>query len=395
MNILIGEVMKKALSILVVLSMVLGLSAFQCASTELTSAKLYIQQKNYSKAKEALEKEISKNAASDEGFYLLGYLNGEQGDLQSMIKNFDKSLAISNKFEKNIDDYKKFQWQDSFNKGVGFFNKGTKVTDKDSSKVFFNKSIESFQNCTVVEPDTVSSYQNMFYSMINAGKSETELEVPLLKIIELKSSPEAYVDLSKVYSNQAIILMNSFQDTKNVDDSIKAMAIYDKEIKLLEGAQDKYPDDAKILAQLSNAYVDANKMDVAMKAFEKGIEKDPKNEVYRYNYGVLLLGGNNFEEAANQFQKAIDIKNDYVSAHYNLGVTFLKWGAKLQEKAIEEDSDDMTYKEKFTAAVAPLERYLLDNPEDAQIWNFLGKVYANLGQTEKSKEAFEKADLYR
>lgn len=387
--------MKKALSILVVLSMVLGLSAFQCASTELTSAKLYIQQKNYSKAKEALEKEISKNAASDEGFYLLGYLNGEQGDLQSMIKNFDKSLAISNKFEKNIDDYKKFQWQDSFNKGVGFFNKGTKVTDKDSSKVFFNKSIESFQNCTVVEPDTVSSYQNMFYSMINAGKSETELEVPLLKIIELKSSPEAYVDLSKVYSNQAIILMNSFQDTKNVDDSIKAMAIYDKEIKLLEGAQDKYPDDAKILAQLSNAYVDANKMDVAMKAFEKGIEKDPKNEVYRYNYGVLLLGGNNFEEAANQFQKAIDIKNDYVSAHYNLGVTFLKWGAKLQEKAIEEDSDDMTYKEKFTAAVAPLERYLLDNPEDAQIWNFLGKVYANLGQTEKSKEAFEKADLYR
>jgi tetratricopeptide (TPR) repeat protein len=395
MNILIGEVMKKALSILVVLSMVLGLSAFQCASTELTSAKLYIQQKNYSKAKEALEKEISKNAASDEGFYLLGYLNGEQGDLQSMIKNFDKSLAISNKFEKNIDDYKKFQWQDSFNKGVGFFNKGTKVTDKDSSKVFFNKSIESFQNCTVVEPDTVSSYQNMFYSMINAGKSETELEVPLLKIIELKSSPEAYVDLSKVYSNQAIILMNSFQDTKNVDDSIKAMAIYDKEIKLLEGAQDKYPDDAKILAQLSNAYVDANKMDVAMKAFEKGIEKDPTNEVYRYNYGVLLLGGNNFEEAANQFQKAIDLKNDYVSAHYNLGVTFLKWGAKLQEKAIEEDSDDMTYKEKFTAAVAPLERYLLDNPEDAQIWNFLGKVYANLGQTEKSKEAFEKADLYR
>jgi len=387
--------MKKALSILVVLSMVLGLSAFQCASTELTSAKLYIQQKNYNKAKEALEKEISKNAASDEGFYLLGYLNGEQGDLQSMIKNFDKSLAISKKFEKNIDDYKKFQWQDSFNKGVGFFNKGTKVTDKDSSKVFFNKSIESFQNCTIVEPDTVSSYQNMFYSMINAGKSETELEVPLLKIIDLKSSPEAYVDLSKVYSNQAIILMNSFQDTKNVDDSIKAMAIYDKEIKLLEGAQDKYPDDPKILAQLSNAYVDANKMDVAMKAFEKGIEKDPTNEVYRYNYGVLLLGGNNFEEAANQFQKAIDIKNDYVSAHYNLGVTFLKWGARLQEKAIEEDSGDMTYKEKFSAAVAPLERYLLDNPEDAQIWNFLGKVYANLGQTEKSKEAFEKADLYR
>jgi len=387
--------MKKALSILVVLSMVLGLSAFQCASTELTSAKLYIQQKNYTKAKEALEKEISKNAASDEGLYLLGYLNGEQGDLTSMIKNFDKSLAISKKFEKNIDDYKKFQWQDSFNKGVSFFNRGTKVEDKDSGKVFFEKSIESFKNCTIVEPDTVSSYQNMFYSMINAGRSTSELEVPLLKIIELKSSPEAYVDLSKVYNNQALDLMNSFLDTKNVADSVKAMEIYNKEIKFLEEAQDKYPDDPKILAQLSNAYVDANKMDVAMKQFEKGIQKDPTNEVYRYNYGVLLLGGNNFADAVDQFQKAIDIKPDYASAYYNLGVTFLKWGARLQDKAITEDSGDMTYKEKFAAAVSPLERYLKDNPEDAQIWNFLGKVYANLGQTDKSKEAFEKADLYK
>jgi len=454
--------MKKALSILVVLSMVLGLSAFQCASTELTSAKLYIQQKNYTKAKEALEKEISKNAASDEGLYLLGYLNGEQGDLTSMIKNFDKSLAISKKFEKNIDDYKKFQWQDSFNKGVSFFNRGTKVEDKDSGKVFFNKSIESFQNCTIVEPDNIGAYQNMFYSMINAGRNESELEAPLLKIIELnnlqnphsfvgktkedfisvfgapdeiiqssyenamyetliynekgihafidngnvfnittfgneamKSGADTYVDLSKVYNNQALDLMNSFLDTKNVADSVKAMEIYNKEIKFLEEAQDKYPDDPKILAQLSNAYVDANKMDVAMKQFEKGIQKDPTNEVYRYNYGVLLLGGNNFADAVDQFQKAIDIKPDYASAYYNLGVTFLKWGARLQDKAITEDSGDMTYKEKFAAAVSPLERYLKDNPEDAQIWNFLGKVYANLGQTDKSKEAFEKADLYK
>jgi len=136
-------------------------------------------------------------------------------------------------------------------------------------------------------------------------------------------------------------------------------------------------------------------MDVAMKQFEKGIQKDPTNEVYRYNYGVLLLGGNNFADAVDQFQKAIDIKPDYASAYYNLGVTFLKWGARLQDKAITEDSGDMTYKEKFAAAVSPLERYLKDNPEDAQIWNFLGKVYANLGQTDKSKEAFEKADLYK
>jgi len=75
--------MKKALSILVVISMVLGLSAFSCSSTELTSAKLYVQQKNFDKAIDALEKETTKNPKSDEGFYLLGYVNGEKGNLEA------------------------------------------------------------------------------------------------------------------------------------------------------------------------------------------------------------------------------------------------------------------------------------------------------------------------
>ncbi len=189
--------------------------------------------------------------------------------------------------------------------------------------------------------------------------------------------------------------MNSFKDTKNMADSVEAMTIYYKEIAFLEEGQKLYPEDSKILAQLSNAYVDANKMDVAMATFQKGIKSDPTNEIYRYNYGVLLLGAADYSAAVEQFNKAIEIKEDYTSAYYNLGVSYLKWGADLQEIAIEADSDDLTYKEKFGMAVAPLEKYLKDFPEDASIWNYLGKVYANLGETDKSKEAFDKADQYR
>jgi len=385
--------MKKALSFLIIIGMVFGFTAFQCSSTELTSAKLYIQQKNYTKAIESLQKEVTKNPKSDEGYYLLGYVKGEQGDLKAMVENFDKSLAISKKFAKEIDDYKKFQWQDNFNKGVGLFNRGTKVQDPDSSKMYFNMSAERFQNSIICEPDTVGAYKNLVYSLINAGK-EDEIEAPLKKIIELSHDPQAYVDLAKVYNNQAIVLMNSYKDSKNVADSLEAMKMYDKEIALLEEGYKLHPDDAVILAQLSNAYVEANKMDVAMETFKEGIKKDPTNEKYRYNYGVLLLGSGQYAEAAEQFKKAIEIKNDYPSAYYNLGVTYLKWGAALQEKAIEEESDDMSYKEKFKEALPALEKYLETNPEDAAIWNYVGKVYANLGDTEKSKEAFDKADQY-
>ena len=110
--------MKRVLSIILLLSIALGFSAFQCSSTELTSAKLYIQQKNYDKAVESLKKEVEKNPKSDEGFYLLGYVLGEQGDIEGMLDNYDKSTAISNKFAKNIAESRKYHWADGFNKGV-------------------------------------------------------------------------------------------------------------------------------------------------------------------------------------------------------------------------------------------------------------------------------------
>jgi predicted Zn-dependent protease len=78
---------------------------FQCASTELTSAKLYIQQKNWDKAIETLNTEVTKNPKSDEGYFLLGTVYSEQDNIDKMMDSFGKSLAISNKFEKNIEEY--------------------------------------------------------------------------------------------------------------------------------------------------------------------------------------------------------------------------------------------------------------------------------------------------
>jgi tetratricopeptide (TPR) repeat protein len=110
----------------------LSFMAFQCSSTEMTSAKLYIQQKNYAKAKEALMKEIQKNPNSDEGYYMLGYLYGEEGDFAKMADNYNKSLSISKKFAKNIEDSRKYYWMNAFNKGVNYFNKATKSKAEDS-----------------------------------------------------------------------------------------------------------------------------------------------------------------------------------------------------------------------------------------------------------------------
>ena len=83
----------------------LAVTGFECASTELTSAKLYIQQKNYTRAMESLQREVEKNPQSDEGYYLLGYVSGELGNFDTLVYAFNKSLAISKQFEKDIQEY--------------------------------------------------------------------------------------------------------------------------------------------------------------------------------------------------------------------------------------------------------------------------------------------------
>jgi tetratricopeptide (TPR) repeat protein len=67
---------------------ILSFTGFQCSSTEMTSAKLYIQQKNYDKALEVLNKEVTKNPKSDEGYYYMGVVYIEMEKYDDMLGGF-------------------------------------------------------------------------------------------------------------------------------------------------------------------------------------------------------------------------------------------------------------------------------------------------------------------
>jgi tetratricopeptide (TPR) repeat protein len=387
--------MRRFIITLFIIGITFSLTAFQCSSTELTSAKLYIQQENMEKAKEALMKEVQTNPKSDEGYYLLGFVYGKEGEIENMIENFDKSLAISDKWKQDIVIAKKSYWADSFNKGVGYFNKASKAGTEDSTNMYYDKAVESFEQGVMLEPDSVSTYKNLAFALINLQKQEEAIE-PLEKIIKLDPSPDTYTMLGDIYVNQGEKLMNTYKVTKMADDSVKAAAKYESAIALLEKGRKEFPDNSQVLLLLSNAYIKADKMDVAMDAFKEGVEQEPTNQYYKYNYGVLLLQAKDYEGAVNQFKGALDIDPAYTNAIYNLAVTYVRWGTTIREEE-EAKGEDITdaYKEKFELALPNLEAYLASNPEDASVWELLGKVYGNLGNNEKSMEAFEKADQLR
>jgi tetratricopeptide (TPR) repeat protein len=376
--------------------MVFGFMAFDCSSAELTGAKLYIQQKQFDKAKDALQKEVAKNPASDEGWYLLGTLYGEDGNYDKMIEAYDKSVSASPKFAQQVIDSKKYYWATSFNKGVRFFNQAVRSEKPDSAKIFFDNAIDMFKSTIIIEPDSISGYSNLAMVYVSA-KHIDDAVVPLEKIIKIGKSPEAFSTLGQIYVDKGTSLKDEYKKTKVIDDSLKSVEYLNKAIQILEEGKAKFPDNSEILLRVSNAYIIAGKMDVAMNAFKEGVIKEPKNQYYRYNYGVVLLNLKEYENAIEQFKDAVSIDPEYASAIYNLAVSYVKWGAAIREIADKkaETADEPLIKEKFKAALPYLEKYLTLKPKEPTLWELLGQVYANLGMQDKANEAFKKAEEYK
>ena len=382
--------------LLIVISFIIGMvfTGFQCSSTELTSAKLYIDQGNFDKALEMLQKDVEKNPKSDEGHFLMGHVYGELGELGKMISAFDKSLAISDKFGIKIGEQKAYHWANNFNKGVNNFQRGNNVTDPDSATIFYDRSIKFFKDAALVEPDSADNYRNLAFVYLSAGKNEEAID-PLKELIETDKSEDGYQYLGDVYYTLGANKNIDFKNSTDLQDSIDAVAHFNNAIDVLEEGRNLYPENTDILVSLSESYIGANKIEVAMDAFKASVEADPNNQHFRYNYGVLLLNADRYEEAEEQFTKALEIDSEYENAIYNLGVNYVKWGAQLNLDAEEQGIISEDYKQKYELALPYLERVVDMDPTNGQMWEILGKVYSVLGMQDEAANAFDKADQLR
>ena len=369
-------------------------SGFQCSSTELTSARLYIQQKNFDKAIDVLVKDVEKNPKSDEGWYLLGYSYGEIGNMESMIEAYDKSLDISSKFEETITDSKNFHWANSFNSGVNLFSRGNNTVDDDSAKIYYDKSIDAFETAVIIQPDSADTYKNMAFVYMSSGRNELAIE-PLQELVSLKKELDGYRYLGEIYYTMGTSKSSEYRMNGNVIDSIEAAEYYDKAIVVLEEGITIYASDGELIRILNASYIETGRILEALESSKVLVEAEPDNETYRYNYGVILLQTNDFLGAEEQFLKALEINSDYENAAYNLGLTYVKWGTQLKE--LEDETEVYTDEdiEKYRQALPYLELIVESDAENAEIWELLGKVYGILNMQEEAIDAFNKADQLR
>ena len=385
---------KKNLLITAILLIALTITAFECSSTELTSAKLYIQQKNYDKALEVLNEEVAKNPKSDEGYYLLGMVYGEKGEYDNMVNAYDSSLAISKQFSKDINDSKVYYWANLFNKGVVFYQNGNKTQNPDSAKILYDKSSNAFENAIKIEPDSADTYRNL--SFVYISEKNYDKAIPVLEtLIKKRSTLDGYKFLGELLYDKGSKLMTKYKESKDPQDSVNAVEQFNKAITVLEKGRKEFPNDSDLLLTLSNSYIGANKVEIAMDAFKAGVEKEPENPYYRYNLGVLYLGAKDYTMAVEEFKKAVEYKSDYENAKYNLAVTYVRWATEMRDSLESKEDTSRPYLPIYQKALPYLESVVQNEHDKPQIWELLGKVYAILGMQDDATNAFNKADALR
>jgi len=106
--------------------------------------------------------------------------------------------------------------------------------------------------------------------------------------------------------------------------------------------------------------------------FQHSIEATSDNYIAHNNLGIAYAGKGMYEEAIDNYIKAIEIKPNYVDAHYNLGNALYK--VKYYDAAIEQ-------------YVITIEMY----PEHQKAHNNLGYIYAEMGVFDNAILEYNKA----
>lgn len=380
-------------------------TGFQCGSAEETSAKLYMQRKEWRSAETALAKETEKNPANAEAWYMLGQSRLRRGEgygeagafdsmkilFTSMSGAYGKAQELTKEYDATISSERLYGWQKSVNYGVILYNKSVSAS-KDSASMLRQKAIIAYEAAIIVEPDSLLAYKNAAVALRAEGRVDDEISF-LKRARERRSDPDVSAQIIQYYLDKA-------EESGAKGDSTKAKELYATALTELSGARKADPDNTQLMDAMINIYIKLGKAAEAVPLMQEALNKDPNNKIYHYNLGVLLIGADKLAESIEHFDAAIKIDPAYDIAMQNAGVAQMKWGDKLKTKALADAEAkktklDKSYQDHFKAAAVYFETLVAMKPQELNYLDLLISAYANAGDIKKAEEWARKADGLR
>jgi len=131
-------------------------------------------------------------------------------------------------------------------------------------------------------------------------------------------------------------------------------------------------------------------MNTQIDELEKKLDSEPENVEVLIELASLYGEENEIRKAVDLLEQALGIDPENATAHYDLGVCYLKvLKSDLEVSDIWEDKADD--EEFFELAIVAFQRALEIDPEFVEAHNNLGTLYALRGWNDQAREQWERS----
>jgi tetratricopeptide (TPR) repeat protein len=341
---------------------------FSCQSKEVTSAKVYIQQDNWAKAKEQLLMAVDLYPNDPEAHYLLGEAYAKEGEWENMNESFDKSLKIGPRFEPQIKNTIEKNWVTTFNSGV------SKINTND-----LEAAIGKFKECLLINPERVEGYKNLAVSYMRTDN---------------------YEEAKNVYKQYLAIDPKDLEIIQQLAQVHFELKEYNDVVELEKRVLEIEPENVDAIVNLALAYDFLGESDMAIETYEKALSKNPNEKDLLFNLGRLYYMRDNYEKAIENFNRVIEQDPEDFDSNLNVGNALLTMADNERKRLLEKENNGETVtaaerenlKNFYCKALPYLEKAASLKDDNPNVWNNLGVAAINCGEKEKGEAAFKKAE---
>lgn len=334
--------MRIAHKVMVGLALAALVATIGCQSTAMTSAKVYIQQNDWTLAREQLLLAVAATPEDSEAQMLLGVAEATAGNLAEAAAAFDAAEADPVRAEEAGRWRRKF-WVESFNLGLAALNDGA-----------LDEAGEHFVKATILDPKGAMAYRNL--GIIHERSERPD---------EAIAAYQTAMTLDPEDTSTGLQLGYVHYQQERWAEAIEWIA-----------PRAEASGDAGYFRVLASAYDHLDQMDEAMGALKSAIDLEPEDAELYSDVAGIYLRRDDYAAAAKYLEQALAISPADNLVAYNYAVALIR---------VEDEAKALTVLE---AAVA-------NDDQFADGWELLSQLYLRADRIKEGQAAYDRAEKLR
>jgi len=317
--------------------------------------RMYHEKGDFQRAANFFNKAIAINPLFAEAHDELGTILFAQNKSSQALTHFYEAIRLSpGRISTVINIGDVLASQNKFTEAKNFYNQSLKL-DPDNKYTRnklgnlyarqgdFKMAIKQYEQILDKVPDHIITLNNMGNALFALGK---HAEAVSLYKKSLKADPEnknAHFNLGLVFAaiNDFHRAEHQFTEALRIDPKYaeakfnleKLKATGSNTIISIRQQLDMDPENAALQYQLGNLYYHNDKIDLAIKQFQKTLSIDARFVKAIYHLGIIYAEQHNYPKSIEYFKMLIEIEHDNLNAHYNIACLYAK--QNYETKAVE------------------------------------------------------------